>query len=284
MPEKILRPALYVVATPIGNLGDITLRALEVLRGVDLVAAEDTRIAARLLTHFGIGKPLLAVHQHNERRACAAVLEVLRSGRSAALVADAGTPGLSDPGAVLVEAARAAGFTVQPIPGPSALSAAWSVSGFSGSQFLFHGFLPARAAERRRVLASLQNIACPLIFFEAPHRVRATLADLRSVLGPERTIVIARELTKMFETVHVTTLDSAENWLNEDANRQRGEFVLIVSGASGEATPHADAGKVILSVLLEELSPAQAARLAARLSGVGRDALYDMAVAMRAGQ
>jgi 16S rRNA (cytidine1402-2'-O)-methyltransferase len=284
MPENALRPALYVVATPIGNLGDITLRALEVLRAVDLIAAEDTRVAARLLAHFAFNKPLLAVHQHNERRACSRVLETLQSGRSVALTTDAGTPTVSDPGAVLVEHVRSAGFDAIAIPGPSALAAAWSVSGFPGTGFLFHGFLPARANERRRVLATLEKIPYALIFYEAPHRVLDTLRALRDALGAERTVVVARELTKFFETVHTSKLGAIEPWLIEDPNRQRGEFVLIVSGAVNAGAPQAEAAEATLRVLLGELPPAQAARLASRLSGVPRAALYDMAVTLRGEQ
>jgi 16S rRNA (cytidine1402-2'-O)-methyltransferase len=284
MPENALRPALYVVATPIGNLGDITLRALEVLRAVDLIAAEDTRVAARLLAHFAFNKPLLAVHQHNERRACSRVLETLQSGRSVALTTDAGTPTVSDPGAVLVEHVRSAGFDAIAIPGPSALAAAWSVSGFPGTGFLFHGFLPARANERRRVLATLEKIPYALIFYEAPHRVLDTLRALRDALGAERTVVVARELTKFFETVHTSKLGAIEPWLIEDPNRQRGEFVLIVSGAVNAGAPQAEAAEATLRVLMGELPPAQAARLASRLSGVPRAALYDMAVTLRGEQ
>jgi 16S rRNA (cytidine1402-2'-O)-methyltransferase len=284
MPENALRPALYVVATPIGNLGDITLRALEVLRAVDLIAAEDTRVAARLLAHFACNKPLLAVHQHNERRACSRVLETLQSGRSVALTTDAGTPTVSDPGAVLVEHVRSAGFDAIAIPGPSALAAAWSVSGFPGTGFLFHGFLPARANERRRVLATLEKIPYALIFYEAPHRVLDTLRALRDALGAERTVVVARELTKFFETVHTSKLGAIEPWLIEDPNRQRGEFVLIVSGAVNAGAPQAEAAEATLRVLMGELPPAQAARLASRLSGVPRAALYDMAVTLRGEQ
>ena len=281
MPENTLRSALYVVATPIGNLGDITLRALEVLRAVDLIAAEDTRVAARLLAHFGFNKPLLALHQHNERRACARVLETLHSGQSVALTTDAGTPTVSDPGAVLVEQVRSAAFDAIAIPGPCALAAAWSVSGFPGTGFLFHGFLPARANERRRVLATLEKIPYALIFYEAPHRVLDTLRALRDVLGAERTVVVARELTKLFESVYTSKLGAIEPWLLADPNRQRGEFVLIVSGAGNAAAPQAEAAEATLRVLLGELPPAQAARLAARLSGVPRAVLYDLAVTIR---
>ena len=275
------RCALYVVATPIGNLGDITLRALEVLRSVDLVAAEDTRNTGRLLKHFGIGKPLLAVHAHNERRSCARIVDALRSGRSVALTTDAGTPGISDPGAILVGEVRRSGFDAIPVPGPSALTAAWSVAGQPGGGFLFHGFLPSKSGERRRVLRTLANVSYPLIFYEAPHRILETARDLREALGAHRDIVLVRELTKIFETVRRTTLGEVEAWLTADANRQRGEFVLIVSGVQGDAAPELARAQAALVVLLQELPAAQSARLAALMFGVPRKALYDSAVKIR---
>ena len=269
------------MATPIGNLGDITLRALEVLRSVDLIAAEDTRNTGRLLQHFDIDKPLLAVHAHNERRACERIVAALRSGRSIALTTDAGTPGVSDPGAIVVAAVRREGFDAIAVPGPSALTAAWSVAGQSGAGFLFHGFLPAKSAERLRVLRRLARIPYPLVFYEAPHRVLAAARDLRTALGPERTIVLVRELTKVFETVCQTTLGELESWLAADANRQRGELVLIVSGEKEETSPQVLQAEAALQVLLKELPAGQSARLAALIFGVPRRTLYDLAVAMR---
>jgi 16S rRNA (cytidine1402-2'-O)-methyltransferase len=267
------------VATPIGNLGDIGARALEVLRAVDLVAAEDTRVTGMLLAHFGIDRPMLALHQHNERRAIARVLALLDEGRAVALAADAGTPALSDPGALLVRAVREHGAATLPIPGPSALAAAWSVSGFSGP-FLFQGFLPARAAERRKALGALASLPCALVFYEAPHRVLDAAGDLAQVLGKERRVVLARELTKLFETVYECALGDLAAWLEADANRQRGEFVLIVSGAV-ERAPQDQLAERVLGVLLEDLPPAQAARLAARIAGVPRSALYQRALDLR---
>ena len=269
------------MATPIGNLGDITLRALEVLRCVDLIAAEDTRETGRLLKHYGIDKPLFAVHAHNERRACARVVDALRSGRSIALTTDAGTPGVSDPGAVVVGEVRSQGFDAICVPGPSALTAAWSVSGMPGPGFLFHGFLPAKRTERLRVLDTLSTIAYPLVFYEAPHRVLATARDLRGALGAQRAVVLVRELTKVFETVCRTTLDALESWLTADVNRQRGEFVLIVSGACGGVPPRVAEAEAALRVLLKELPAGQSARLAAHLFGVPRKTLYELALGMR---
>lgn len=279
MLEDLRRPALYVVATPIGNLGDISARALRVLRSVDLIAAEDTRVTGALLAHFAIDKPMLALHQHNERRAIARVVAALDEGQAVALAADAGTPAISDPGALLVQAVRNAGSPTIPIPGPSALAAAWSVSGLSGP-FQFHGFLPARAGERRKALVALAALSCALVFYEAPHRILETAHDLAQVLGGSRRIVVARELTKLFETVHECELAELVGWLQADANRQRGEFVLIVAGASAQPPQDALADKA-LRALIEDLSPAQAARLAARIAGVPRAPLYELAVKLR---
>ena len=281
MPGDVLRSALYVVATPIGNLGDITLRALEVLRGVDLIAAEDTRETGRLLKHYGIDKPLFAVHAHNERSVCTRVVEALRSGRSIALTTDAGTPGVSDPGAIVVAEVRNQGFDAIAIPGPSALTAAWSVAGLPGAGFLFYGFLPAKRADRLRALDTLAKVTYPLIFYEAPHRVLATARDLREALGAQRPVVLVRELTKVFETVCRTTLDALESWLTADANRQRGEFVLIVAGESVAAAPRVAEAEAALRVLLKELPAGQSARLAAHLFGVSRKTLYDLALGLR---
>ena len=279
MREALRRPALYVVATPIGNLGDITLRALDVLRGVDLIAAEDTRVTGALLAHFQIDRPLVALHQHNERRALERIVRELAQGHAVALASDAGTPGLSDPGALVVRAVRERGHPAIPVPGPSALAAAWSVSGMTGP-FLFHGFLPARTSERRKTLAALAGLECALVFYEAPHRVIETARDLAAVLGGTREVVVARELTKLFESVHACPLGDLAPWLEADANRQRGELVLIVSGAAGRAPKHALAEKA-LRVLLEDLPPAQAARLAARIADVPRAGLYERALALR---
>jgi len=280
MQVDIRRSALYVVATPIGNLGDITVRAIETLRAVDLVAAEDTRVTARLLAHLQIEKPVLALHQHNERQASERLIHALQAGQAVALVSDAGTPAVSDPGAALIGAVRSRGLDVIPIPGPSAVAAAWSIAGLHETGFVFHGFLPARAAERRKVLESLARLPYALVFYEAPHRVLETAADLVAVLGGERTVVVARELTKLFESVHACALGDLVAWLEADGDRRRGEFVLIV-GAAQEQAPQSALGENALRVLLEELKPAQAARLAARLSGVSRRELYDLAVRLR---
>jgi 16S rRNA (cytidine1402-2'-O)-methyltransferase len=268
------------VGTPIGNLGDIGLRALETLRGVDAVAAEDTRVTRRLLARHNIAKRLIPVHEHNEKRAVAAILALLREGRSVALTCDAGTPAVSDPGALLVAAARAAGFPVTPVPGPSAAIAALSVCGLAAPHHLFYGFLPARAAARRREISALVRLPFTLVFFEAPHRVEECVADLRAVLGGARRIVIARELTKLFESVHACTLAEAGAWLAADADRRRGEFVLIVEGAA-ETVVAEDAGEQVLTALLSELPLRRAVDLAARITGRGKNPLYKLALRLR---
>lgn len=271
---------LYVVATPIGNLADLGLRAQETLRGVEAVAAEDTRVTRQLLAHYGIAKRLIPVHEHNEQRATAGVLALLRDGRSVALTCDAGTPAISDPGAVLVAAARAAGFQVTPVPGPNAAIAALSVCGFGAPHHLFYGFLPARAGPRRRALAGLAHLPYILVFYEAPHRVEECVSDLRAVLGETRRIVIARELTKLFESVHACTLAEAAEWLAADPLRRKGEFVLIVEGAA-ETTTAEDAGERALEALLGELPLRRAVDLAARITGGRKNELYRLALTLK---
>lgn len=274
------RGTLYVVATPIGNLGDIGRRALEVLGSADAVAAEDTRVTRRLLAHFGIAKRLIAVHEHNEKRVAKQVLALLAEGKSLALTCDAGTPAISDPGALLVAAARHAGFPVRPVPGPNAAIAALSAAGFAAPHFLFYGFLPERSVARRKALVPLAKLPFTLVFFEAPHRVVESIADLRAALGGERRVVLARELTKLFETVHDCTLAEAQAWLAGEPTRRRGEFVLIVEGAAG-APADDDAGRRALELLLAEMPLRRAVDLAASITGGRKNELYRMALAMR---
>jgi 16S rRNA (cytidine1402-2'-O)-methyltransferase len=276
-------PALYVVATPIGNLRDITLRALETLTAVDVIAAEDTRNTAHLLTHHGItARRLLALHQHNERGAAEKIITLLEQGQSVALVTDAGTPAVSDPGALLVEAVRAAGHRVIPLPGANAAVAALSASGLSAPHFLFYGFLPNKSAARRRELETLVSLPCTLAFYEAPHRVVECVEDLLAVLGGEREIVFARELTKLFETLHRCSLTDAPAWLAANENNRRGEFVLLVSGAV-ENKDDTETLRV-LTELLQELPLKQAVQLASRITGANRNAVYEMALATRRGE
>jgi 16S rRNA (cytidine1402-2'-O)-methyltransferase len=267
---------LYVVATPIGNLADAAPRALETLRRADVVVCEDTRTTRTLLARHGIERPTLALHAHNERAATAQLLAELQAGRSVALVSDAGTPGVSDPGALLVEAAHRAGLRVVPVPGPSAAVAAYSAAGFAADRFLFAGFLPPKASARRQALEAL-DVPWPLILYEAPHRVRACVQDLLARFGGEREIVIARELTKKFEEVARLPLAAAPAWLEANAHRQQGEFVLVLAPGA-PARPDAGAAQRVLDVLLETLPASEAAKLAARITGAPRNALYRRAL------
>lgn len=270
-----------MVATPIGNLGDITARAIDTLSACDVVAAEDTRVTKGLLAHFGIGARVMALHAHNERAAADAIVALLREGKSVALASDAGTPAVSDPGALVVGRVREEGFPVVPVPGASALTAALSASGIAADGVVFAGFLPARGGERKRRLADLAAGPWAIALFESPHRVEATLADLHEALG-ERDVVVCRELTKLFETIARVPLSQAVEWLRADANRQRGEFVLVVEGRPVSETTRVDPRRV-LEVLLAELSVRQASALAAKITGANRSELYAMALAMAKG-
>ena len=277
--------SLYVVATPIGNLRDVTLRALDILGSADIVAAEDTRVTATLLARHGIATRARAVHRHNEARETAAIVAALGEGKSVALVTDAGTPAVSDPGARLVRAVREAGHRVVPIPGPSALAAAISAAGLIAERFAFVGFLPVQAKARREAIAEIAARPVALVFYEAPHRVVATVGDLAAALDARRTIVIAREITKAFETIASMPLATARDWLDEDANRARGEFVLIVDAPPKEEAPQALSPEVqrLLAALVMELPPARAARVAAQATGIAREVLYARAVAIKGG-
>ncbi len=273
---------LYVVATPIGNLADITLRALETLKTVDAIAAEDTRHTSGLLSHFGISKKLIAVHEHNEHQSAEKLLTQLRAGESIALVTDAGTPGISDPGAVVVDIVRKAGVKVVPIPGVSAVVAALSAAGIQQNGFLFHGFLPASGAARRKALESLKSQTVTLVFYEAPHRIVESITDMANVLGAERRVTFARELTKTFETIYSCDLGMAAAWLQADANQQRGEFVLLV-----EAEPVKEAEEIsadaqrVLKLLLAELPLKQAVKLATEITGEKKNDLYELALTLK---
>ena len=274
--------ALYVVPTPLGNLADLTRRAEEVLRSVPWVAAEDTRHSGPLLKHIGSSARMLPAHRHNEHEAAARIVERLQAGESVALISDAGTPGISDPGARIVAAVRAAGCQVVPLPGPCAATTALSASGLLDEHFLFYGFLPNKGGQRRQVIEGLCDYPCALVFYEAPHRILETVADLASMLG-ERTLVIARELTKLFETIHSGPLTATLDWLKEDPNRQRGEFVLIVSGAP-TGNDDGEGERVLKLLLADGLPVKQAAKLASAISGQAKNALYDKALAIRANQ
>lgn len=276
------KPTLYVVATPIGNLGDISARATEILRAVGVIAAEDTRVTRHLLGHLGISARLIALHGHNEGRASREVLDLLAGGADVALVSDAGTPAISDPGAHVVELARKAGYAVSPVPGANAAAAAVSISGFAAPHFLFYGFLPARASARRQALADLVALPYTVVFYEAPHRVIQSVADLAAVFGAERRVLIARELTKLFEETHVCALHEAQAWFGDAAHREKGEFVLVVESPAVAVAGSEDAEKT-LAVLLDELPLKQAVALAARISGASRNALYAQALALKRG-
>jgi 16S rRNA (cytidine1402-2'-O)-methyltransferase len=274
-------PALYVVPTPLGNLSDMTQRAIDVLRQVPWVAAEDTRHTAPLLKHYGCGARMLPAHEHNEEAAAQQVIGKLRDGESVALVSDAGTPAVSDPGARLVARVRAAGFRVVPLPGACAAVTALSASGLTEPHFLFYGFLPARNKQREDELSALAGLPYALVFYEAPHRILETVGSLAEVLGGGRTLVLARELTKLFETIHSCHLGEALEWLQADANRQRGEFVLLVSGAV--ASGDDGEGERVLKLLLDDgVSVKQAARLAHAITGAPKNAMYELALSLKA--
>ncbi|MFT4179227.1 MAG: 16S rRNA (cytidine(1402)-2'-O)-methyltransferase [Thermomonas sp.] len=267
---------LFVVATPIGNLGDMSPRAQDILRSVAAICAEDTRRSGQLLAHFGIATPLLAMHEHNEDAIAQKIVARLLAGESLALVSDAGTPLVSDPGFRLVRAARAAGVKVSPVPGPSALIAALSVAGLPSDRFVFEGFLPAKASARRERLQALAGEPRTLIFYESSHRIADTLDDAVVAFGALRPAVLARELTKLFETVLDGTLADLVTAVAGDDNQRKGEFVLLVQGAGEDADAKVAEGHRLYAKLAEHLPPSTAAKLAAELSGAPRKALYGM--------
>ena len=270
---------LYVVATPIGNLADISDRARAILAEVDFIAAEDTRRTGMLLQHLGIQKPMVSFHDYNEERQTARLLDRLRTGETAALVSDAGTPLISDPGYRIVHEARQEKIQVIPIPGPSALIAALSVSGLPTDRFRFEGFLPSRAGARRKCLQALAEETATLVFYESSHRIGDSLRDMRDIFGETREAVVARELTKTFETILAGSLDEIVAIVEKDPDQSRGEFVIMVHGAdAADAMLARDASATLLRVLLEELPVKQAASLAARYTGRPRNELYALAL------
>lgn len=273
---------LFVVATPIGNLDDISRRAIEVLRTVDVVLAEDTRHSRRLLDRFKIKTKITAFHEHNEAQMNDAVIAKLDSGLDVAIISDAGTPLINDPGFQLVRSAHRHGVQVIPIPGPSAVLAALSACGLPTDRFLFEGFLPARREARRRRLETLARAPQTLVVLESPHRVLAALGDMVEIFGASRTGAVAKELTKVFETVRMDTLAALHAWLGERAERQKGEFVILVAGADNAGgASEADAHRDLLKALLEELPLKTAVRLAAGITGASRNRLYAIALALR---
>jgi 16S rRNA (cytidine1402-2'-O)-methyltransferase len=265
---------LYIVATPIGNLDDITLRALSVLAEVDLIAAEDTRHTRLLLARHGIDRPLAAVHEHNEEQQAPRLVERMEQGESIALVSDAGTPLLSDPGYRLVRLAAEKGIEVVAIPGASAVTAALSVCGLPTDRFVFEGFLPARRAARMKRLSGLRGEPRTMVFFESSHRIEDCLADLQEVLGPGRPAAVCRELTKRFETVLRGSLSDLSSRVQGDPNQRKGEFVVVVGGAAAGGDADFAAALALATELLDPIGASQAARIAAKLHGVSRRELY----------
>lgn len=274
--SEVRAGALYVVATPIGNLGDLSPRAQRVLAGVSAVLAEDTRVTGSMLAHFGIQQKLIAVHDHNETEMCAGLVARLQRRESFALVSDAGTPLISDPGFSLVRAARAAKVPVLVVPGPSAAVAALSISGLPTDAFVFCGFLPAKAGARLKALQERSRESRTLVFYESSHRIGESLQALTQVLGGSRRACISRELTKMYEESYTANLEEISAWLTEDENRTRGEFVLVIQGAESQL------GDVnaeqLLRILLAELPPSRAARVASEISGGSKKEIYALAV------
>ena len=272
---------LYIVATPIGHLDDMTVRAVEVLKTVDMIAAEDTRHSRYLLDHFGIDNRVVAYHEHNETDSANGLIQELLSGKSIALISDAGTPLISDPGYVIVSKAHAAGLRVVPIPGASALITALSASGLPSDRFYFEGFLPAKSGARSAVLESLKNISCTLIFYESPHRIMECLTDMQSVFGAEREAVLARELTKTYETIKKDSLSGLVTFLTTDTVQQKGEFVLLVSGKQVDKNAEiTEEAKKILAILSSELPLTQAAKIAAKMTGLKKSILYDFMLSL----
>jgi 16S rRNA (cytidine1402-2'-O)-methyltransferase len=274
MTVPSLPATLHVVATPIGNLGDLSPRARETLARVSAICAEDTRHTRQLLAHFGIDKPLVALHEHNEDAAVDGLVARLRAGESLALVSDAGTPLVSDPGFRLVRAVRDAGIRVSPVPGPSAFVAALSVAGLPSDRFVFEGFLPAKPGARRERLQQLASEPRTLAFYESSHRIEAALVDMAAVLGGGRAAVVAREMTKLFETVLDGTLASLQTRVAADPDQRKGEFVVLVQGAGDDVDARIVEGRRLYAKLSDHLPPSTAAKLAAELSGAPRKALY----------
>jgi 16S rRNA (cytidine1402-2'-O)-methyltransferase len=276
---KVSLGTLYIVATPIGNLDDISFRAVSVLKSVDLILAEDTRHSKKLLSHLDISTPLKAFHEHNERDKTQTIIDELSAGKSIALISDAGTPLISDPGYVLVAEAKKAGIQVSPLPGASALIAALSAAGLASDHFTFFGFLPSKQAARLKVLQMLVSRKETSIYYESPKRILATMTDMLSVLGDSREVCLAKELTKAFETIHTDNIPSLIEYLTVDVNHQKGEFVIIVSGAN-----KADAveGEVMLDTLLPilcvEMGASKAAKIAAKITGIDKKHCYQRAI------
>jgi 16S rRNA (cytidine1402-2'-O)-methyltransferase len=283
MSEPLKVPSgLYVVATPLGNLGDVTLRALATLKAVHCIACEDTRVTRDLLRFLDIAPPaLVSVREHNERTAADAIVSRIAAGEAVAYVSDAGTPAISDPGARLVAAVRAAGLPVTPIPGVSAVTAALSAAGLESTAFTFIGFAPISTGDLAECVAVMATRIETTVFFESPHRVEKTMAALAKGLPPDRRVVVAREITKKFETISAIVASEIDAWLQSHADRMRGEFVIVVEGAKAPTRAALVDARELLKVLLDELPPAKAAKLAAKITGESREALYALAESLK---
>lgn len=270
-----------MVATPIGNLNDMTPRAIAVLDQANLIAAEDTRVTGQLLKHFGITTPMISLREHNERSMAEKLVARMQAGESIAQVSDAGTPAISDPGAVLAASAHAAGIKVVPVAGASALAAALSAAGFTAPHTLFYGFLPPKGNQRRDALAKLKDAEWVTVFYEAPHRIADCLNDLAAVFGPERQAVLARELTKTFETIRRLPLGEMAKWVKSDSNQQRGESVLVIDAAQPAPAQTGVEFDYVLAPLVAELPVKQAVALAQQITGAARNALYERALTLK---
>ena len=270
---------LYIVATPIGNLDDITFRAFEVLKSVDFVLAEDTRHSKTLLSHLDISKPIRAFHEHNEREKTKAIISEIYSGKSIALISDAGTPLISDPGYFLVAQAKKEGLKVVPIPGPTALITALSASGLASDSFTFLGFLPSKQTARVKLLTGLAGRTETIIFYESPKRVLATLTDMQTIFGDSREVCLAKELTKAFETIHTGSIPNLIEYLTIDQNHQKGEFVILISATNeidlAEAEIQLDS---LLPILCAEMGTSKAAKIAAKITGIDKKKCYKRAM------
>ncbi len=278
------KSALYVVATPIGNLSDISLRALDVLAKAEVIAAEHVQNSKHLLAAHAITAKLIALHQHNEAAVAGKIVTLLESGKSVALITDAGTPGISDPGAIVVQRVREGGYRVVPVPGANAAICALSAAGMMSPHFLFYGFLPTKSGLRKRELTALKSHPYTLIFYEAPHRILECIADMIDIFGAQREITVARELTKLFETIHTGTLETVFAWLQADTNQQKGEFVLLLSGAeTPDKSEISDQARHTLTCLLVELPLKQAVKLTAEITGENKNALYQLALDLKTG-
>lgn len=277
------KSALYVVATPIGNLSDISLRALELLAKADVIAAEHVQNSKHLLAAHAITAKLIVLHQHNEAAVAGKIVTLLDSGKSVALITDAGTPGISDPGAIVVQRVREGGYRVVPVPGANAAICALSAAGMMNPHFLFYGFLPTKSGLRKRELTALKSHPYTVIFYEAPHRILECIADMIDIFGAQREITLARELTKLFETIHSGTLAGVLSWLQADTNQQKGEFVLLLSGAEiVDKSEISDEARHTLICLLAELPLKQAVKLAAAITGANKNTLYQLALDLKA--